>query len=524
MKTIKFFTLGFLAISMLSCGGNSNSKGDDSTSVNEKDSINKEDNIHLPDTIFESVNAVDYKIQMVDSAISGQINNLKDLYADTPGAFTFRKGSKRNADFGGRITGTPSDLELVWTYKTHEDYTPTKLGSWGGGTGWTGQPLYVEWPDSVLSKMKQKQAVLPNFSGKEIMVGSLCGEICFIDFETGTNSREPIPVQNPIKGTISLDPTLNGNLYVGQGVPKVRPFGALGIDLFTNQIFDFFPEDSKALRNWGAYDSSAIRVGQFLYRPAENGGVYKFLVEPGKLTLHSVLRYRVKGAAPGIESSMAVYKNYGFVADNHGNIMAINLDNMTPVWHFALGDDTDATPVLEIENGVPYLYVGNEIDLIKSGESRFVKLNGLNGSVAWETKLAGRLYSIGNKHFDGGYYGTALLGNGNCKDMIFANFVENEHGQNGYFMAMKKSNGEIVYKTPLNRYAWSSPVGFLNENEEMYVVTGDCAGNLYLIKGIDGQIITSKPVGNNFESSPVVVGDCFVVGSRGNSIFKMRVK
>lgn len=88
---------------------------------------------------------------------------------------------------------------------------------------------------------------------------------------------------------------------------------------------------------------------------------------------------------------------------------------------------------------------------------------------------------------------------------------------------MDRATGKIVYETKLKYYAWSSPVGFLNEKGEMFVVTGDCTGNLYIINGLSGAIMASQRIGANFESSPVVVGNKLVVGSRGNSIFKISI-
>lgn len=524
MKLASVFALSFLTFLHSCSSGNSKQQNviaadSVTTTVSAIDSITP-----LPDTIFASASKVKFTIDTYCDSIPSTINSLSDLYADAPGTFTFRNGPSRTANFNGHITGTPSNFKVDWTFKTDEDYSETSVGRWGGGTGWTGQPLYVEWTDSCLAKLRQSNAVSPDFSGKEIMVGSLFGSVYFIDFNTGKASREAIAVGNPIKGTISLDPTLNGNLYVGQGVPGKRPFGALAIDLYSNKQFHFLAEDPKAQRRWGAYDSSPIRVGQFLFRPGENGSIYKLLASAGKLTMHSVLRYTVNGAAPGIEASMTVYRNYGFTADNHGNILAINLNNMKPVWMYALGDDIDATPVLEIENGTPYLYVGCEIDRQDVGSAKFVKLNALNGSEVWKTDIEGRRKNIEKKHFDGGFYSSALPGSGNCSHLIWANCVKNTDGQNGSLVAIDKSTGKIAYETRLKYYAWSSPVGFLNEKNEMYIVTGDCSGNLYLINGIDGKIITSSRIGSNFESSPVVVGNQLVIGSRGNSIFKITIE
>lgn len=518
---------GILFLTILnSCGGHSGSSDSgvadsDSIAVAEVSVVEAK---RLPDTVYESVSMVKYSIERCDTEVSGMLNSLADKYTAAPGVFTFRGGPYRQADFNGTVKGEPTDLVVDWTFHTQEDYTVTSVGSWGGGTGWTGQPLYVEWPDSCMAKFKAAGAVETGFSGKEIMVGSLYGSVYFIDYTTGKASRKAIPAGNPIKGTISLDPTLNGNLYVGQGVPGRRPFGALAIDLFSNKQIHFFAEDVKAQRHWGAYDSSPLRVGQFLFRPGENGGIYKLSVQPGKLTMHSVLRYTVGGSAPGIESSMAVYANYGFTADNHGNILAFNLDTMQPVWAYKLGDDTDATPLLAVEDGVPYLYVGCEIDLQDAGSALFVKLNALNGKEMWRTQIEGKRMNIGKKHFDGGFYSSALLGSGDADGLVFANCVKNTKGQNGAFIAMDRKTGKIVYETPLKYYAWSSPVGFLNESGRMFVVTGDCTGNMYIINAKDGKIITVKSIGNNFESSPVVIGNSLVVGSRGNAIFKISLK
>ena len=479
----------------------------------------------LPDTVYQSAKQVNFTVEIRDTTKSGRLESLEDMYAYTPGAFTFRKDALRQANFGGKVQEKPTKFKIDWTFKTEENYKETKLGTWGGGTGWTGEPVFVEWPDSLLQKMKESDAVYSDFSGKEIIFGSLCGKVYFVDYNSGKPSRKAIPGVNPIKGSVSLDPSLNGNLYVGQGVPVERPFGAFMVNLFNNQIDFYRPEDSKAQRKWGAFDSSSIRVSQFLMVPGENGSIYKYFVYPGKLELHSVLRYKVNGAAPGIESSMAVYANYGFTCDNHGNILGINLDKLEPVWLYRLGDDIDSTPVLSIEDGVPYLYVGCEIDRQGTqGTSNFVKLNATNGEEIWKLSLPGKRFDINNKHFDGGYFSTSLLGSGDCSDLIFAQCVMNTNRQNGELIAIEKATGKIKYQIALKHYAWSSPVGFLDPDAKMYIVTADCIGNIYIVDAKNGNIIYVEKVGNNFESSPVVIGNSLVVGSRGNSIFKITLE
>lgn len=518
---IKFLAAATAIVALTGC-----SKGSSQSEIAQSDvAAEPEQEVltMLPDTTYQSAEAVKFNIELIDS-VNGELNSLADPYASTPGAFTFRKGQLRQADFGGHVKGTPSDIVVDWTFQTDLDYRETSVGTWGGGTGWTGQPVLVEWPDSLMERMKAAEGVLAGFGQQELIFGSLASKVYFVNYQTGQASRSPIGVDNPIKGSVSLDPSLNGNLYVGHGVPAVRPFGALVIDLFAHKIVQVTPEDPKAPRRWGAYDSSAIRAGQFLFRPGENGRIYKFTVAPGELKLHSALSYTVDGMGPGIESSMAVYRNYGYTADNAGNLLCINLNTLKPVWLYRLGDDSDATPVISVEDGVPYIYAGSEIDRQGVGTARFAKVNGLTGEPVWEQRIEGRRYDIESKHFDGGFYATPLLGSGNCSNLIFANCVINLKGQNGEMIAFDRETGNISYRLPLKYYGWSSPVSFLNENNEMFIVNFDCSGYAYLIDAVKGSVITSKLVGANFESSAVVKDNTLVIGSRGNSVMRLSIK
>jgi len=512
---------------MASCG-NGSGKGsqEDSTSVGDssENAEARESTLALlPDTSYASADVVKYSIEVLDSVYGGELGPLTDLYAEAPGVFTFRKGLFRQADFGGKITGTPKELVVDWTFTTVSDNRETGYGTWGGGSGWTGQPLYVQWPDSCVQRFRNAGVVNSDFGKDEIIVGSLASKVYFINFATGKASREAINVENPIKGTVSLDPTLNGNLYVGHGVPAQKPWGARVIDLYKHEITTRFNEDPKALRRWHAYDSSPLHVGRFVFRPGENGSLYKCAVYPGELKVQSVMRYTVNGAAPGIESSMAVYHNYGYLCDNHGNVICVNLETLRPVWRVTTGDDTDATPVVIVEDGKPFVYVGSEIDRQNVGYATFIKVDGLTGNVVWNAKIPGKRIDRDGKHFDGGFYASALPGTGDCSGLLFTNCVTNTNSQDGMFVAINRNDGSVAYSTKLKYYAWSSPVGFVNESGKMYVVSGDCAGRLYLIEGISGKIIDTKLVGHNFESSPVVVGNSLIVGSRGNSIYKVSV-
>lgn len=99
--------------------------------------------VPLPDTIYPSVEALEYSITLFDSLTDGQLSGLEDPYSNACGIFTFRGNHQRNAAFHGTVKGRPDTVVVDWVFKTGFDKRETKFGTWGGGTGWTGQPLYV---------------------------------------------------------------------------------------------------------------------------------------------------------------------------------------------------------------------------------------------------------------------------------------------------------------------------------------------------------------------------------------------
>lgn len=479
----------------------------------------------LPDTAYISVDKIDYVVERYDTTTPATVSTFDDLYADAPGVFTFRGSPRRDMPRSGLLDSIPTQVEKVWTFITAYDSRQTSTGVWGGGSGWTGQPLYVEWSDSLMAHQKAlSPALTDNFSPNEIIVGSLSGEVYFIDYNTGKASRKPYATGNPIKGTVSLDPRLNGNLYIGQGIPAEEPIGADVFNIFTHRRISFFGRDSKAWRGWSAYDPSAIVVDNFVLRPSENGTLYKLTADQNDVSLHSALRYRRHGMnAPGMEASPVVWRNYMYVTDNSGLVLCVNIDTMKPVWCFNNGDDTDASPLLVEQAQGAALYVGSELD--KQGDMGFchlTKLDATTGKVIWQNRIPCKKIDYADKLREGGMFSTPLMGRGKCKGLLFTNICGMD-GQVGSLVAIDSDTGDIRYRTKLDYYSWSSPVALYTREGEMFIFTGDVIGNVYLIEAATGKIIFKKKMAWNFESSPIVIGDCIVVGSRGKEIHKFRV-
>jgi hypothetical protein len=517
------FILLISSLAFSNCSSKNSSANSETLTTQEEIVVEPE---FLPDTVFShTLVNLDYKITTyVDSAHVGK-RLTENFYDPGKGVFMFRGDLKRDMPVSGKITGRPQKIDIEWVFTTDYNSTATKHGTWGGGLGWTGQPLLVLWPDSIKKSFK---SLNPNFKSKqstpEIIIGSLCGKVYFLDFDSGKETRPAINTNNPIKGTPSIDPRLNGMLYVGNGVPHTNDFGIHMIDLYKHEKVFFYSglTDQAAYRRWGAFDSSPVTVGDFLYWPGENGILYKFSVNDGTVKLIAKMVYKVKGKPNyGIESSMSVYKNYGYFSDNHGNVFCVNLLNLEPVWLYDNIDDSDVAMVMEIEDGIPYVYTGCQVDKQPDdGFSFFTKINGLNGTKVWVNNVTAHAVR-GQKRFNGGLFATPLLGRNNAKDLIITNFSQTQKRQNGELIAFYKSTGEIAYRTKLDTYSWSSPVGLYNENGDLFIFTGDVYGNAYIIDGSNGQIICKRKIGNNFEASPVVWGNNIIIGSRGREIYKL---
>lgn len=480
----------------------------------------------LPDTVYPSASVIKYTIENKDS-ISYPLSHLTNLYERNDRVMTFRKSPMRNADFNGHLTVQPHEIGVAWSFDTPNSTDSTAFGVWGGGTGWTGQPLYAHWTDEEVKRFrKESPALTEDFGAEEVMIGSLCGQAFFLNFNTGRPSRQPLDLHNVVKGTMSLDPEYM-NLYVGQGVSvNDQPLGCQAFDLLTHER-TFFMNDAKAWRNWQAFDSSPVVVGGYLFWPGENGSLYKFERSAGgALRLLSTMRYQVNGVTPGIESSLCVYRNYGFFGDNGGNIICVNLETLKPVWYYDNHDDIDATIVCREEKGQPYVYTTCEVD--KQGEEGIcyiVKLNALNGERVWECQIPCKRITIGKKTLDGGMYATPLLGTGDCDGLLFANVCRNGASKpQGELAVINTTDGTIRYTVPYGNFCWSSPVSLLGPDNQMYLFTGDANGCVYLIRGLTGEVICKKLIGANFESSPIVIGNAVVVGCRGTKIYKFIIK
>jgi outer membrane protein assembly factor BamB len=455
-----------------------------------------------------------------------------DLYSEIDGVTTFRGGPRRDGGAFGDRRVEQRLLEVAWTFKTDRG-----TAQWGGGSGWTGQPAIIRWPEHVRRSMPlldRRAAAKPLV---EVIQGSLDGNVWFIDLETGRRTRPPLRTGNPIKGSVSLDPRGWPLLFVGQGIPGARPIGLRAYSLISHRELLFLPGRERAApRDWGAFDGSGLvnRSTDTFLVGGENGIVYAVELHTDydplafRLALSPrVLRYRFRDLAQarrGIENSLAVWRNLAFFADNGGTVQALDLATMRPAWALEAGDDTDASLVLDAEPDGPVLYTACEVDAQGlAGRTRIRKVDALSGQVLWERAFACRGEKVGEKTVQAGVFATPLVGAADLADRIVVTL--SRCPERGAMVALAKADGAELWRRPLRTDAWSTPTAIRDAAaDKTWILQADRAGRLHLVDGADGTIARTLRLDANVEASPAVFGDMAVVGTRGGTIYGIRIR
>lgn len=461
-------------------------------------------------------------------------------YSTLEGVTAFRGNNYRdNASFGTRAVNEKK-LGIAWektglgAITAHNSYWP--------GTGWTGQPLLVHWPEDVRKLMN----INPEMKAKdlvEVIYPALDGNIYFLDLETGKPTRNPIKIGYPIKGTAMVDPRGYPILYTGMGINedngKFAEYKYRIISLIDQkELYTIFGRDEVAFRGWGANDSSALLDSKTdtLLNCGENGLIYKvklntkFDKSTGKLTMAPQLtKYRYRSPyndEQGVENSPAIYKNFMYFSDNGGTLQCLDLNTLKPVWIYDTGDDTDSSPVIEETRDGVFLYTANEVDKRGNGgknkyaDCNIRKFNALTGELIWQKDYQ----CVYNYYINGGALGTPVLGKDDISNMVIFNICFTGTNSDGTMVALDKETGEEIWKKKLASYSWCSPLDFKSDDGKTYVVYSDFSGHMYLLDPMNGKTLSSVSLEGNVESSPAIYNNTIVVGSYAQKIFGIKIK
>ena len=466
--------------------------------------------------------------------------DLPERYTELEGIVTFRGDNFRSGAAYGTVAVSSKTLTKVWS-KSTSGLSDTD-GIYWSGSGWTGQPLIVKWPEATrknISAMydwaREKEGLV------EVIYATLDGHVYFYELTSGEYTREPLNLGFNYKGAGALDPRGYPILYVGSGVDSVNGRSRVKVvNLIDNSVmFEFGHNETFANRGWHMFDSSPLvsaETDQLIY-PGENGILYiihlntKYNEQTGELSVDpdNIVKWKYNGVRSGsrywlgVESSAAIINNYIFLADNGGNLMCLDLNTLELVWVQDVLDDTNCSPVVDIEDGHPYIYISTSFHYgwrsYSTAAIPIFKIDAETGEIVWRTDYT--CYTV--QDLSGGVQGTIAVGKNKLSDMIFVPIARTPGASSGTLAALKKDTGEVVWEKETSMYSWSSPVDFYDADGNGYLLYCNSGFNMFLIDGKTGEQLDYMNLGGNIEASPAMYGNYAVVGTRAMRTYCIQV-
>lgn len=466
--------------------------------------------------------------------------DMPERYTELEGIVTFRGDNFRSGAAYGTAAVSSKTLTKAWSKSTSG--LSDSDGIYWSGSGWTGQPLIVKWPEATrknISAMydwaREKEGLV------EVIYATLDGHVYFYELTSGEYTREPLNLGFNYKGAGALDPRGYPILYVGSGVDSVNGRSRVKVvNLIDNSVmFEFGHNETFANRGWHMFDSSPLvsaETDQLIY-PGENGILYiihlntKYNEQTGELSVDpdNIVKWKYNGVRSGsrywlgVESSAAIINNYIFLADNGGNLMCLDLNTLELVWVQDVLDDTNCSPVVDVENGHPYIYISTSFHYgwrsYSTAAIPIFKIDAETGEIVWRTDYT--CYTV--QDLSGGVQGTIAVGKNKLSDMIFVPIARTPGASSGTLAALKKDTGEVVWEKETSMYSWSSPVDFYDADGNGYLLYCNSGFNMFLIDGKTGEQLDYMNLGGNIEASPAMYGNYAVVGTRAMRTYCIQV-
>ena len=458
-------------------------------------------------------------------------------YFALPGIATFRGNNYRNSPVYGTANVTEQTLERIWT---------KQIGSLNGwpGSGWTGQPLMVQWDDETKAIMNMYSSKQAKDGLVEVIYATLDGYVYFYDLEDGSYTRDPLYLGMNFKGAGSLDPRGYPVMYVGSGdymSGKAPRFYIVSL-IDGSVLMEFSGNDSFCQRDWVAFDSSPLVDAETdtLIWPGESGILYTMKLNTvydkaaGTLTMAPEdtvkTRYYTSRSSSasywiGYEPSAVIVDRYLYISENGGMFFCVDLNTMELVWAQDTRDDSNSTPVFEW-NGADGGAIYTAPSLHWTGGSGYgyiciYKLDAKTGEIIWEHRFD--CYTVSG--VSGGVQSTPVLGKPGTEleGLILYTIARTPNAGDGKLVAFDTQTGDIVWEKYMDYYAWSSPLAVYNDDGTAHIVVCDSMGNMELLDA-EGKVCSKISLGSNIEATPAVYEDTLVVGTRGQLICGVKIK
>jgi len=446
------------------------------------------------------------------------------------GVLTFRSGPMRQNAAYGTVDVTKGTLTEVW--KQEVGSMKVNDGAVYGVVA-PGQPVIVKWPINLRTFMGVKDEVREIKALKEVIVAGQDGNIYFYNLLDGQMTRDPYELGAPSAGGLSVATNGTPILAVGQSHSNLYKgrvdSGCHVINLLNNKRIRLIKTDGKERTSnysgvLGAplFDSitgTMIFGSQGgLLHTAEFGPqaeVYDYI--SGKIKLgEDVQKYKTSAKDQekkgNIDGSVAMYGSYVYYGDDFGILQCVDVNTLKPVWSLNTGDNIDATPALDLENGTDLaLYTGTTVyNLRREGSCILRKVNGLTGEEIWNYTVPECTY---HADYDLGLEASPVVGQESIGDLVVFTVACGKNGS--MVVALNKADGTVAWQTALPASAVSSPVAVYNEAGDAWIVQAELDGKINLLNAKTGEVLNTVTVDGELSASPAVYGDLLVIGATG---------
>jgi outer membrane protein assembly factor BamB len=118
---------------------------------------------------------------------------------------------------------------------------------------------------------------------------------------------------------------------------------------------------------------------------------------------------------------------------------------------------------------------------------------------------------------------TIALGKHDLSDYIYVTVSMTDSVSTGVLSCIDKKTGEVVWEHKAY-YAWSSPVCVYNTDGSGVVIYCTSQGEVFMLDGLTGKVLSQMQMNGNVEASPAVYNDRLVVGTRNCMIYGVQLK
>lgn len=462
------------------------------------------------------------------------------------GVLTFRSNAFRQNAAEGTV-GELSEMEVLWK----ADASSVKgSSSTYYGINYTGQPAIIKWSTEVRSISNMVDEAKNTKGLTEVIVAGDDGRIYFLNLKTGEQTRKPINVGYPMRGTPSIHPYGFPLMSVGQYARRMaKKTGDIGLRVYSlvnqKQLYLVDGLDKSFQRpdyDVGSFETSSLydAASDTMISAGTNGLLYltklntrfeynattgegNIGVSPSSVVFKSKAK-DTKDKQTAIESSIAMYGPYVYYADMKGVLRCVDTTTLEVKWAMATGDAVEAAISLDMaEDGTLWLYTANTLQNRSKGSAIVRRINAATGEEDWQVSMA--VAKPKSKELIAGVRASAVIGQQNLGEYVYyaVSYMTKAGGveigldgaAKGALVCMEKKTGKVVWAKDLGAYTYSSPVAVYTEEGKGWIIQAVSNGTMVLVDGVTGKTVNTLKLDGTINASPAVYKNTLVIGTTG---------